>query len=70
MRFKATSSWCCHSSSAVVDIPDKEPQNNLFVTCPHVLDVFFVHDATECDMPNRNVKALTVGSTSSSVTGI
>jgi hypothetical protein len=70
MRFIATSSWCYHSSSAIVEIPAKEPRNNLFVTCPHVLDVFFVHDTTECDMPDRNVEALAMGSTSLSVTGI
>ena len=34
-----------------------------------MLDVFFIHDTMEGDMPDRNVKALAVGSTFSSVTG-
>jgi hypothetical protein len=49
-------------------ITAKDLNENLFVTCPYVLDVFFIRDTIECDMPDRNVKALAVGTTFSSVT--
>ena len=44
------------------------PNNNLFIVRSYVLDVFFVRDAIEGNMPNRNVKTLAVGSGFSSVT--
>lgn len=46
----------------------KNLNKNLFITCSYVLDVFFVRDTIERDMPDRNVKTLAVGSVFSLVT--
>ena len=69
MRFIVVSSWCCHFSSDFVTSTTKNSNKNLFVTCPYVLDVFFVRDTVEGDMPDRNVKALAMGSAFSLVAG-
>ena len=39
----------------------------LFIMYSYLFDVFFVCDAIKCDMPDRDVKALAVGSTFSLV---
>ena len=63
MRFIVMSSRCCHLPSDYMTVTTRNSNKNLFVARAYVLDVFFVRDATEGDVPDRNVKALAVGST-------
>jgi len=44
-------------------VTTRNSNKNLFVARAYVLDVFFVRDTTEGDVPDRNVEALAVGST-------
>jgi len=41
----------------------RNSNKNLFVARAYVLDIIFVRDTAEGNVPDRNVKALTVGST-------
>lgn len=63
MRFIAMSSLCCYSVSDR-NVTTEDLSENLFVTCSYVLNVFLICDTIECDVPDRNVKALPVGSDS------
>lgn len=51
-------------SFAVIAV--KRLNKYLFIMYSYLFDVFFVCDAIKCDMPDRDVKALAVGSTFSS----